>query len=142
MMQQRSNPLPKDDNNKSLVRIGDLARRTGVAIATLRYYESEGLIECVRTRTKYRLFSEETVETVQRIVHLKSLKIPLIEIRRILKSASLPAQATREHYQELKKRLAHILEQKSVWDEQERIVRLVLASLPEVPGGESPEIAG
>lgn len=112
-----------------LVRIGDLSRLTGVAIATLRYYESEGLIECVRTRSKYRLFTQQTVETVRRIVHLKNLKIPLREIKHILLSNA--GKASPEDYDELQRRLSHILEQKSVWEEQERRVRLMLASFPQ-----------
>jgi DNA-binding transcriptional MerR regulator len=117
--------------SENLVRIGDLSRRTGVAVATLRYYESEGLIHCVRTHTKYRLFTEETVEIVQRIVHLKSLKIPLGEIRQILLSSG--GQAGSEDYAELQRRLSYILEQKSVWEDQERRVRLMLSSFPQPP---------
>lgn len=116
-------PLPE-----SLVRIGDLARRTGVPVATLRYYEKEGLIQCVRTRSKYRLFTEDTADTIKHILHLKSLKIPLAEIRQIILGNS--GKSTLEDYQKLQERLAHILEQKSVWEEQERRLRLLLASFP------------
>lgn len=116
--------------SQDLIRIGDLSRVTGIPIATLRYYESEGLIQCVRTRSRYRMFTNETVDTVLRIVHLKSLKIPLVEIRRILNTATQSGQATREHYLELKNRLTRIIEQKSVWEEQERKVRLILEALP------------
>jgi len=113
--------------SQDLIRIGDLSQITGVPIATLRYYESEGLIECVRTRSKYRMFSRETVDIVLRILHLKSLKIPLAEIRRIF-STDETGQETREHYLELQQRLAHILERKSIWEEEERKVRSLLDS--------------
>lgn len=116
--------------NSGLIRIGDLSRITGVPIATLRYYESEGLIGCVRTRSKYRIFSADTVEIVRRIVYLKSLKISLAEIRRIVQVTSDSGEATRERYLELRQQLDHILEQKSVWEEQEHKVRLLLESLP------------
>ena len=111
--------------NEDLIRIGDLSRVTGVPIATLRFYESEGLIECVRTRSKYRMFSRETVDIVLRILHLKSLKIPLAEIRRIFNTDET-GQATREYYLELQQRLGHILERKSIWEEEERKVRQLL----------------
>ncbi|ODT79854.1 hypothetical protein ABS71_00810 [bacterium SCN 62-11] len=124
---------------RDLIRIGDLSRVTGVPIATLRYYESEGLIECVRARSKYRMFPKGTVDIVGRIVHLKSLKIPLSEIRRIFTTARQSEEeaslATQEHYLELKQRLAHILERKRVWEEQERQVRLLLESLPAAAKG-------
>ncbi len=120
--------------NEDLIRIGDLSRVTGVPIATLRYYESEGLIACVRTRSKYRMFPKETVDVVMRILHLKSLKIPLAEIRRIF-STDETGEETREHYLELQERLAHILERKSIWEEEERKVRSMLESF-ESEGGE------
>lgn len=122
--------------SQDLIRIGDLSRITGVPIATLRYYESEGLIECVRTRSKYRMFTRETVDLVLRILHLKSLKISLGDIRRIFQPDET-GEASREHYLELQQRLAHILERKSVWEEEERKIRLVLEALaPEASGVE------
>ena len=115
--------------SEDLIRIGDLSHVTGVPIATLRYYESEGLIMCVRTRSKYRMFPKETVDVVMRILHLKSLKIPLAEIRRIFSTDDSP-QATREYYLELQQRLAHILERKSLWEEEENKVRQLLEAFP------------
>lgn len=120
--------------SQDLIRIGDLSRITGVPIATLRFYESEGLIACIRTRSRYRMFSKETVDIVLRIIHLKSLKIPLAEIRRIF-STDESGQETREYYLELQQRLTHIMERKSIWEEEELKVRLLLESF-ESKGGE------
>jgi len=111
--------------SQDLIRIGELSRVTRVPIATLRYYESEGLIKCVRIRSKYRMFTKETCDNVLGILHLKSLKIPHGEIQRIFRP-DVSGQATREHYLELQQRLAHILEHKSIWEEEERKVRLLL----------------
>ena len=116
--------------NQELLRIGTLSRLTNVTIATLRFYESEGLLQCVRTCTKYRLFRSDQVSRVRQIVHLKSLKIPLVEIRRILSDAQRPPAATHEYCLQLKQRLSHIREQKKVWDEQERQVLSMLEALP------------
>lgn len=113
--------------NEDLIRIGDLSRVTGVPIATLRFYESEGLIAYVRTRSKYRMFPRETIDIVMRILHLKSLKIPLAEIRRIFSTADT-GEETREYFLELQQRLTHILERKSIWEEEERKVRNLLES--------------
>lgn len=117
-----------------VIRIGDLSRITGLPVATLRYYESEGLIACLRTRSRYRMFSPGTIDVVRKIVHLKSLKLPLSEIRRILAVGEQPEEehafVTPEHSKELRQRLSHILERKSVWEEQERKVRQLLEALP------------
>jgi len=114
-----------DYNN--LIRIGELARRTGITVATLRYFESEELIACVRTRSRYRMFPKETVQVIGDIMHLKTLRLPLKEIRAILRNRSQREGQSCEEYEELQNRLAHILEQKRVWDEQESQVRSMLA---------------
>ncbi|TQN28535.1 DNA-binding transcriptional MerR regulator [Haloactinospora alba] len=49
------------------MRIGELARRTGVSERSLRYYEQQGLVSSERTAGGHREFGEETVETVERI---------------------------------------------------------------------------
>lgn len=113
---------------ESMIRIGDLSRATGVPIATLRYYESEGLIHCLRTRTKYRMFDRGTIDQVKQILYLKGLKFPLQEIRQIL--ASSAGHSSLEDYLLLKERLAHVLEQKALWEDQEARVRLQLESFP------------
>ena len=114
-----------DYNN--LIRIGELARRTGITVATLRYFESEELIACVRTRSRYRMFPKETVQVIGDIMHLKTLRLPLKEIRAILRNRSQGEGQSCEEYEELQNRMAHILEQKRVWDEQECQVRSMLA---------------
>ena len=122
-MRERYAPI-----TENMIRIGDLSRATGVPIATLRYYESEGLIHCLRTRTKYRMFDRGTVDQVKQILYLKGLKFPLQEIRQIL--ASSAGRSSLEDYLLLKERLAHVLEQKALWEDQEARVRLQLAAFP------------
>jgi len=111
----------------NLIRIGELARRTGITVATLRYFESEELIECVRTRSRYRMFPKDTVKTIADILHLKSLHIPLKEIRAILLSRRQSQEQSSEKYAELKARLAHAMEQRRVWEQQETQVRVLLS---------------
>jgi len=114
---------------EDLLRIGDLARLTGVTVATLRYYEREGLIQCVRTSSRYRMFTQNTVDAVKHIVRLKNLNISLQEIRQILQNTG--GQPSSKDQAELHRRLAHILEQKALWEEQELQVRSMLAYLQE-----------
>jgi DNA-binding transcriptional MerR regulator len=41
-------------------RIGGLAKRTGVKVVTLRYYEQAGLLPvCERTAGNYRVYAQE-----------------------------------------------------------------------------------
>lgn len=49
------------------VKIGELARKTGVSVRALRYYDEEGLIRPGRGGNGYRDFCDGSVEAVLRI---------------------------------------------------------------------------
>ncbi|GLZ39353.1 MerR family transcriptional regulator [Actinokineospora sp. NBRC 105648] len=49
------------------MRIGELARRTGVSERSLRYYEEQGLLAPTRSASGYRQFTDEHVTTVRGI---------------------------------------------------------------------------
>jgi DNA-binding transcriptional MerR regulator len=50
-----------------VVRIGELSRRTGVAVHLLRYYEEQGLLHPQRRPSGYREYVEADVAVVRRI---------------------------------------------------------------------------
>jgi DNA-binding transcriptional MerR regulator len=52
------------------VKIGELARRTGVSERSLRYYEQQGLLVSERTAGGHREFPERAVDRVIRIQEL------------------------------------------------------------------------
>jgi len=65
--------------------IGQLARRAGVGVETLRFYEREGLIaEPPRRRSGYRSYPEGAVRRVRFIREAKALGFSLREISEIL----------------------------------------------------------
>ncbi len=49
------------------MRIGELARRTGVSERSLRYYEQRGILDCGRTPGGQREYTEAAVDRVVRI---------------------------------------------------------------------------
>lgn len=49
------------------LRIGELARRTGVREHLLRYYEAQGLLAPARSASRYREYAESDVVVVRRI---------------------------------------------------------------------------
>lgn len=69
----------------TLLKIGDIAKRTGVSVATLRYYESLNLLYPVeRGENNYRYYSSDTIQQVQFIKKAQTLGFSLEDIRRIL----------------------------------------------------------
>lgn len=69
----------------SFMFIGKLATATGLSVQAIRYYESEGLLEAPRTRTKYRLYTEDHVRRLQFIQRAQGLGFTIREVAQILK---------------------------------------------------------
>jgi DNA-binding transcriptional MerR regulator len=52
------------------VKIGELARRTGVSVRSLRYYEEQDLLASTRTPGGHRVYDEGDVDRVKLVQHL------------------------------------------------------------------------
>ncbi len=71
-----------------LLRIGELARRTGVAATTLRTWERRhGLVPSGRTPGNQRLYPVSAVDAVRRVQRLHAEGAPLSEIARATTAA-------------------------------------------------------
>ena len=68
-----------------LLKIGELAEQTKVAVATIRYYETLGLVEPAhRSESGYRYYTGDTINRVQFIKKAQSLQFSLAEIQQVL----------------------------------------------------------
>lgn len=74
------------------IAIGELARRTGVAVSALRFYEERGLLVALRTRGNQRRFLRSDIRRVSFILIAQKLGLALAEIEREL--AQLPQGRT------------------------------------------------
>lgn len=66
------------------MRIGELARRTGVPARRLRYYEGQGLLSSDRSANGYRDYPPQAVQQVTQISGLIDAGIPTAIIKDIL----------------------------------------------------------
>jgi DNA-binding transcriptional MerR regulator len=64
--------------------IGELSRRAGVTVRTIRYYTSEGLLPEPRNDGSRYYYTQEHVDRLKLIDRLKKRYLPLQEIKRIL----------------------------------------------------------
>jgi MerR family Zn(II)-responsive transcriptional regulator of zntA len=103
------------DNN--LMRIGDLAKRAGTTMRTIRYYEERGLIEPARrSKGGFRLYHEEELPRLRLIRSLQVLDVPLAQVkaffdqRRRGRAAAEIAPALQgvlqEHLRDMERRIA------------------------------------
>ncbi len=92
--------MVKVKGSGELLKIGEVARRTGVTLRTIRYYQSLGLIEAAhRSRGGLHLYRSEACDRIQFIRDLRSLNVPLARIRQMLerrKAAQTGAEGARD----------------------------------------------
>lgn len=75
-----------------LLPIGDLARRTGLSVSAIRFYEEKGLVEAFRTRGNQRRFLRSDIRRLSFILIAQKLGLSLSEIEQAL--AGLPQGRT------------------------------------------------
>lgn len=80
--------MTKDD----LIPIGTLARRTGLSVSALRYYEQRGLISAQRTEGNQRRFLRSDIRRISFVLVAQRLGLGLTEIEAEL--AKLPQGRT------------------------------------------------
>jgi DNA-binding transcriptional MerR regulator len=70
-------------------RTGQFARRAGVSVRTLRFYDKERLLTPTQhSDAGYRLYTDEDLVNLQQILALKFLGFPLDEIKALLRAGS------------------------------------------------------
>ena len=77
---------------ETFLSIGEVSRRTGVAASALRFYETRGLIQSVRSRSNHRYYPRAMLRKISVIQVAQSLGLSLREIGEAL--GTLPDQRT------------------------------------------------
>lgn len=79
------------------MKIGELAKKTGLTVDAIRFYEKSGLIKGPsRSEGGYREFNQDTVAAIEFISHCRSLDIPIIQIKKLLNVRSGSVKSCRE----------------------------------------------
>ena len=116
------------------ITIGHVAKVTGVAAKTIRYYEEIGVLPApTRTASGYRQYDEPGVQRVRFIRRARTLRLPLRRLGRL--AATLnggPGPAVRPHLLALvREQLAAVRDQiaelKALQHELEQVLRRPLA---------------
>lgn len=87
---------------------GEVAKQRNISVRTLRYYDQIGLLApSFKDENGKRFYSEEDLFTLEKIMILKSLSLPLEEIREVLKQLSYK-QILVSHYNYLQEQLSEL----------------------------------
>ena len=72
-----------------MMTVHEVSRLTGVSIRALQYYDRIGLLRPASySEAGYRLYDDESLETLQQILLFRELEFPLKEIKRIIQAPS------------------------------------------------------
>lgn len=75
--------------SNAYLKIGEIARKSGVGVEALRFYESRGLIvPAMRTQSGYRLYDAHVFERLSFIKKAQSIGFTLEEIAQIISDAA------------------------------------------------------
>ncbi len=91
------------------MRVGDLARATGLTVRALHHYDELGLVvPSGRTPAGHRVYGADDVRRLYQVVALRRLGFALGEIRDVLDGTSYdPRDTVRRHLAETDERIAH-----------------------------------
>ena len=107
--------------------IGDLARRTGVKVPTIRYYEQIGLLAAPpRTEGGQRRYGDDALKRLGFIRHARDLAFDVEDIRQLLALTEAPQRSCHEadsialrHLGEIEERIGRL---RALRDELHRMV--------------------
>ena len=71
-------------DTQNRLKIGGLAKQTGISVGALRYYETLGLLQSVRGENGYRYYSTQAIQQVQFIKKAQAIGFSLEDIGEVL----------------------------------------------------------
>ena len=97
---------------EELLTIGEMQRRTGVAVSALRYYEELGLIASVRTAGNQRRFARHMQRRVSLVSVAKRLGVPLADVKEAFGDVPMTSTPSHADWQRASRRWKRTLEER------------------------------
>lgn len=72
------------------MKIGEVAKQSGVSTRTIDYYTNSGLLAFERSDANYRLYPTNVLQTLERIQVLKKQRMSIAEIQEIICAGGTP----------------------------------------------------
>lgn len=123
-----------------MMRVSELAERSGVPASTLRYYEDRGLLPAQRSPVGYRLYDQRALERLAFITAAKQLGLDLDEIGELttIWADHHCAQVKATLKPRITDRLAEANRKSAELEEFQNLLRNALRSLEQLPDRETP----
>jgi MerR family copper efflux transcriptional regulator len=121
------------------LKIGEVARRSGLTVKTIRFYCEEGVIHPIgRSEGGYRLFGEEVLAELVLIRTLKAMDIPLQDVTQILESRRSGICTCDSLKATIRSRAGEIQQKIAALGDLHRELNALLASWEDCGGRKSP----
>jgi DNA-binding transcriptional MerR regulator len=98
-----------------MIKIGTVAKRTGLRSSAIRYYEAHGLLCCQRLPNGYRVYDDDTIAALRFLHRAQGFGITLREIKQLLELSGRGQQPctrvrelARRHLQEVELKLQEL----------------------------------
>ena len=103
-----------------LLSIGELARRTGLSVSAIRFYEARGLVSAVRTGGNQRRFLRSDIRRLSFALIAQRLGLTLAEIEAELSTLPLGRAPTQDDWEAISRRVRGTLDAKIAMLERTR----------------------
>ena len=97
---------------KDIIPIGEMARRTGLSVSAIRFYEDKGLIEPIRTSGNQRRFLRSDIRRLSFILIAQQLGLSLSEIESELKQLPHGRTPTARDWAQISESIRAVLDRK------------------------------
>ena len=104
----------------ALLTIGDLARRTGLSVSAIRFYESRGLVGAVRTSGNQRRFLRSDIRRLSFALIAQRLGLTLSEIQTELATLPQGRAPTQGDWEKISRRVRAALDERIAMLERTR----------------------
>jgi MerR family redox-sensitive transcriptional activator SoxR len=106
--------------SSQLLTIGEIARRTGLAVSAVRFYEARGLVKAIRTSGNQRRFLRSDIRKLSFALIAQQLGMTLSEIEAELARLPEGRAPTREDWEAASKKLQASVERRIAMLERTR----------------------
>lgn len=107
-------------NSAPLLTIGELARRTGLSVSAIRFYEARGLVTAVRSAGNQRRFARADLRRLSFALIAQQLGLSLGEIADELATLPQKQAPTRQDWQRMSARIRGTLQKRIAMLERTR----------------------
>lgn len=128
------------DAHRAEMTIGKVARKAGLAIDTVRYYEREGLIEKpARSASGYRNYRPDVIARLRFIRQAKNLGFSLSEVRELLALKVAPGKSCADVRARTERKIADVEQRIAQLERMKRaLAKLAAACSGRGPTSECP----